>query len=1090
MIENNEGKELPFVEIEQISSSTLTIRAISLPESIDLFATLPDLISLYTSRGSSFPSLKFHRFTISSSPQPLLCHEITIIFPEISDETISHLRSEIWHLLSQKESLPKIIATKDLSFEKNAILLRKTILNQSVRHPKTTETLDELQRFLLSTEREFQKIRTPLHLLRIIRSLSWLRHRQTLHRISSPKRNLILRVFPATLQFSFGTREVLSITASLSSLSAHERCESRHLLRACQLLIPSVELVPQSFFTYRHPDDQTTSFYIEIEHQTRSSFSLKDLVLLRKELASCILSSIEKVDSHVDLLQNEEDSFRNSLLLNQQIKNINDPPQMIIQLKSQDEEGLDFYVTLIRVVKTDTPPQLPPPAELVQFRLLQTFVLGTIGSYLKQVVVLLVRCAKEPFFRHDHSIEFLKAREFVGHTIDDVFGKVRDLNGGLISRQYELLNAVKKQLSEEELKSIFLIEEFFYSLSPPSMKSLLDPQHVLTAYRFSLTLPEKLKERRDTPFVSYETETELYLGFDYLKACTFDEIHPAAQRFGLGEHELAFAKVLRNEHEYGVIVLLTRDTQSTSSFISWLKDHLHKVKKQTKTPQTIRISLSRPTLILDPRIGTDQTSGIVIKMLYEGLMRLDQSGTPSYGAAKRIMISDDGLQYTFFLRSSFWTNGLRVTAHDFEYAWKKILEPSFRTVYAYLFYPIKNALQVKLGKKPAKELGVYAISDDTLVVDLEKPAPYFLELCCLWIYSPLCREVDLLRPGWACYAGKNFVCNGPFKLISWRPKSEIQLARNDRYWDKKNVFLDHIHISIIENYQVAMRLFEEGTLDWFGEPLCDAPLHIFKKKSQKVYSNSVSGIHRFMLNVERPPFGSQKVRLAFSLALDRHRIISRCLCGDEESSYSILPQDISRLHTTDPLLYDLERARLLFEEGLSLQGIRKNELSSLSLMAQDREPQLSIAKEAARQWTEAFGIQIVVKVVEKESFIERLVESTHDIAGLVWISWFLDPIYTFDSLKDPKSPFNTSRWSNKEFTDLVERAGKEQQSETRNQLLRAAEELLLQEMPIIPVCECKDRYMKSNSLENVILAKTRSIDFKWATVIPPKSDET
>ena len=615
---------------------------------------------------------------------------------------------------------------------------------------------EELKRILIDTEKDFLKIRSPDHLLRIIRTLGWLREKQFIHRFSSGKRSIFFRFFQSKLKFDFGQRTVLSLIVSVNTLQPFERFDFQHILRASRNVFPNLDLVPHSCFSFRHPEDKTFSYYVELERKDGLYIPFSDRVILKKQLLAHFEAAIGRVEHHLYVPQNDEDTIRNSVLLSQQLKEINDPPQMIVHFQRQTNDELEFLVTYMRVVEADKknmPPELLKHMALVNFELVSSFISGSIGLHLKQVFVFRVRCAKEPFFRLDHSIDFLKSREFVTHCVDEALGKARDLNGGLICLQYNLLNQVKRLLSEGQSRDNFLLEEFFYSLRPESMKSLLEPDHVAAAFAFYLSLRAKAALNKISGCFRQETRKELYLGFVYPENLPVELILRTARSLGIKEHELALSLIDSDDKKLCLILLLIHDDGTRASFSEWVEKALEDAKNSLSLHKTLRLSLSCPVHLLDPRVGTDFISGIVIKMLYEGLMRLDSSGNPSLAAAERIDISQDGLRYTFTLRDSVWSNGRPVTAYDFEYAWKKVLDPSFMTFFDYLFYPIKNAQSVKRGLLPPDALGLHAVDDRTLVVDLDHPAPYFLELCCLWIYSPLSREMDTLRPGWAFYEG-------------------------------------------------------------------------------------------------------------------------------------------------------------------------------------------------------------------------------------------------------------------------------------------------------------------------------------------------
>lgn len=960
--------------------------------------------------------------------------------------------------------------------------MKVQIANELGHCPSTllAEFINEFQRFSLATTQEFKQLRTSKHLLKLIRTHLWFKHRQaTLKNNNETEKRILFRFFRSSLRFPFGTKDVLSIAISLKSLLPDEQFDERHILLSCTRCLQTLEAVPCSFYSYRYAEESTISFYLELEKRDGTLPSPTEMAILKRELGRELAGSIEQVMSRIDIPQNEDDLLRNLLLLSQQIKRIKDIPQAIVQFHGQTDQALDFHVTLVRIVKEENhaPPHLQSlPTDILRFVPIRISPIDRLrNSYIKQGLVFLVQCSKEPFLRRDRSLDFLKARESVVRCVEAAFGKVRDLNGGLIYQHHQLLESIIPLLTKEESKELQLVEMLFHSLTPPLMKNLLGPEHILTVFRQFLTLRSDQKRQ---PLIE-EYAKELFIGFVCPEQLAKEEILQSLPN--LNEHEIAMCHGNCDGQDLCFLICLQEDPGFRQTVISWIKELLNE-KRRALLSKTLRISLARPTLLLDPRIGTDRTSGAIIKMLYEGLMRLDPTGTPSLGIAEEVHVSSDGKKYTFKLRPTFWSNGLPLKALDFEYAWKKVLEPSFHTIFDYLFNPIRNAAQVKAGKLPMEELGVHSPSDDVLIVELEHPATNFLELCCLWIYSPLCQEVDQAHPGWAYYGDRTYVCNGPFKLAKWCRSSGLQVVKNERYWDHNRVSLERIDISIIEDPLHALELFERGELDWIGEPLSETPMCIVKQNNPFLHSQPMSAVQWYILNALTPPFRSSKVRRAFSYAINRHAIIKSCLYGDERPSHSILPASLSLLENKTSLPHDIEFARKLFREGMEEQGLSDSFLRPLRFVIYDQEPHKSIAKLVVKGWEEAFGITIQLEIVPwHDFFAKRMGKKEHDILGCVWYSWFRDPLYTFDILKNQSNSINSSKWTSEAFSHLVDRAELSTDKDQRCSLLREAEKLVMREMPIIPIFDYSSRYLKNDAVQNIYVSHVGNVDFKWTT---------
>ena len=281
------------------------------------------------------------------------------------------------------------------------------------------------------------------------------------------------------------------------------------------------------------------------------------------------------------------------------------------------------------------------------------------------------------------------------------------------------------------------------------------------------------------------------------------------------------------------------NVKELTHFEKCIQQAIHKWVTKVINEQELRLSFLDIPMSLDPRLGGDEIAKYKLKMLFEGLTRIGQNSKPILALAKSVEISSDLKRYEFKLRRSVWSDGSPLIAYDFEYAWKKIL-PSFYTPFAYFFYPIKNAKAAKEGKIPLDKVGVKAINENILVVELENPTSEFWNLF-LTLYSPINHRLEELHPDWAQSGESTFVCNGPMKLIKTLTNGGFEFVKNPHYWDEKNIKLNRIHISK-SNSETALAMYKNNEIDWIGHPMRPWEPYFSDLKDEVLYTKSL-GTH-------------------------------------------------------------------------------------------------------------------------------------------------------------------------------------------------------------------------------------------------------
>ncbi|MED1799126.1 peptide ABC transporter substrate-binding protein [Brevibacillus porteri] len=500
-----------------------------------------------------------------------------------------------------------------------------------------------------------------------------------------------------------------------------------------------------------------------------------------------------------------------------------------------------------------------------------------------------------------------------------------------------------------------------------------------------------------------------------------------------------------------------------------------------KKPQVLKMNLHSEPPTTDPGLAEDTTSGAIILATFDGLTRIGTDDKPHEAAAESYKVSDDKLTYTFKIREAKWSNGDPVTAHDFEYAWKRALDPKTASNYAYQLYYVKNGEKANKGEAKLDEVGVKALDDKTLEVKLENPTPYFLELLAFRTYFPVNKKVIDANPKWAGEASSH-VGNGPFKIESWEHKSKMVLVKNENYWDKDNVKLEKIEFSMVEDENTELSMFENGEIDWAGAPMSALPTDAIPalKDQGKIQTNPIAGTYWYKFNTEKPPFNNIKVRKAFAYSIDRRALIDNILQTGQIPATGAVPPSM----VLNPNGYfkdkDLENAKKLLEEGLKEAGMSK--LPAITLSYNTSEAHKKIAEAIQDQWKKNLGVDVKLENKEWKVYLEDMHEGNFQIGRMGWLGDFNDPINFLELYKDKMGGNNDTRWENAKYKELLNQSAQESDLEKRKKILADAEQILMDEMPIMPIYFYTQSWVQKPEVKGVHQTGLGDVDWKGAYI--------
>lgn len=424
---------------------------------------------------------------------------------------------------------------------------------------------------------------------------------------------------------------------------------------------------------------------------------------------------------------------------------------------------------------------------------------------------------------------------------------------------------------------------------------------------------------------------------------------------------------------------------------------------------------------LDPGLLTGEPEYRIAIEIFEGLTRRDpKTLRPVPGVAERWEQSADGREWTFHLRpDARWSDGTPVTAHDFVYAWRRVLDPGSGAPYAELLHGLRGAHEYDgTPDHPfGTTRGVVAEDARTLRVELEAPIPYFLELTALFFSYPVPRALVESRPrDW--FLPPQVVGNGPFQLTSWRVGDRIRLVPNPHYWDVSNVGLGSIEALAIENPTTALNLYLSGAVDWLPT-LYPVELVDVLKQRDDFYSGPSLIVYFYRLNTTRPPLDDPRVRQAIGLAIDRREITDEVMRLGQLPARTMVPPGMPGYAPPESGLgFDPERARELLADAGFPGGAGFRELG---ILYNTRDDHKKIAEVIADQLRRNLGIRVRAYNQEWQSYLASVDARDYDIARAGWIGDYADP-NTFLELWLTDGGNNRTGWSDPNYDALLRAA--------------------------------------------------------------------
>lgn len=902
--------------------------------------------------------------------------------------------------------------------------------------------------FIIATKK-FLDHRSTSHLFRLLLAIHFMQKKLQRSATFSPHlRHLEIKWIPAALSFPFSSKPVLGCLIGFNVMDRYELFDEENILLALQKHLPELRLVRESSYCHTSQYKNLKLFYLEIEKKDGAKFSLSERKLLTTNLEEKVRNSIQTLMPSIFMGHNEEETYKNILVLSQEIHSLSDLPQAYITLFQQNKNEIIFRVTLVNVTPFHSI-SLKERFFDCTFVSQRSMKVRHLDDHPIEAHVFCLHLPREAsLLRSDGSLDFYIARQKIVSLLHNAIGEFRDYNGGIIIKQQELLQLFKESFPDIARQDPELMESFFYALTPLEQQVLLNHNTLVKLFNYYLE-NRKLKLKQGSPYSLniYRDGQEIFIIVCGDNPSLAETIAAVIQEQSFKTQDIAYNIIETSEGVFCSTVLLTASSRNQEPFIEALQQSLHDWHQLAKDRQILKIGMEYTLGTLDPRIAESSTSEI-IKLLFEGLTRFNQKGVVENAIAESVSISSQSKVYTFKLRHCFWNDGTPVTAYDFEYAWKKILSPDFKTLFAYMFDPIKNAKEAKAGKVPLKQVGIHVIDERTLKVELERPTPYFLQLTANPLYSPVHHVVDQQHPEWPYQCDKNYPCNGPFQLKVNQPDQGFHLVKNPYYWNANEIVLDQITLTSMNSIQ-AYQAFQKKEIDWLGNPF--GAWHDFyrPREEDRLVSSPNQWMVWMVLNTESPWFKHHKFRKAFSYAIDRSKIATGAFLALNPAFSPIFSQGRNGKSLFPE--YNPEKARQFFNEALKETGLSINDLPPLTLEFYEKGIREYISVALKEQFSDCFNIECELRPIRWNKYFPQLASGQFNMGIIHWFSWVNDPVDVLNVFRTANNGVNFSRWEDLRFQKCVELSEQEVNPFIRSSHLYQAEEIISEEIPVIPL---------------------------------------
>lgn len=474
---------------------------------------------------------------------------------------------------------------------------------------------------------------------------------------------------------------------------------------------------------------------------------------------------------------------------------------------------------------------------------------------------------------------------------------------------------------------------------------------------------------------------------------------------------------------------------------------------EPRVEKVLKIGSTTKPRSLDPQKSNLVAGRRVVSALFQGLIDVDASGRLIPGMAQGWDVSEDGLQYTFTLREAYWSDGEPVTTEDFIFSFRSLFGKQSESSFTSFYTVLKNAAAVKAGDMPIEELGVRALNERILRLDLEHPFPSLLSLLSHQSALPVPSHA-LQKFGAAWTQPENLVVNGAFKLQSWNDGEPIILVKNPMFHEANTVALDRIEVHNPENADAALGGFLAGEFDIIDAFPDERLSEIQASIPQSLRVEPQWSIYWYVFNTQNEILSDNRIRQALSMAIDRERITGTVLSqAGNQPSYSLVPPEMPSYgapNTPDWFILDMAGRREFALELLSAAGYGPENPLNLTISFNRSEDHRRVMEAVADDWQQ-IGVTVLADEDDFQGHLAKLEAGDFQIGRRTWVASFDMPEYFLGLFTRDAGPLNIGGYESSQFDAVMAEARSTRNLSERAMLLREAESLALADNVVAPI---------------------------------------